>query len=78
VSVLLEPEGGKRERGPRHRGAAAPQPELPSEQVGAGERKRVGEQEQEVVAEHGGVGAGAEERRRCVSDERVGERERVV
>ena len=78
MPVLLEPERRERERGPGDRRSAAPQPQLPRQQVGAEERQRVGEQEHEVVAEHRRVRTRAEQPRRGVADQRVGERQRVV
>ena len=59
--------------------AEPPQAELAREQVGADEAQRPGEKEQEVVADERRDGAGAEERRRAVAEQRVreGEAERV-
>ena len=57
MAVLLQPEGRERERRPRDRRSPPPEPELPRQQVGAGEGQRIGEQEEQVVAEHRGLRA---------------------
>ena len=78
VAVLLQPEGRERERRPGDRRSPPPEPELARQQIGAGERQRVGEQEEQVVAEHRGLRTRSKEPRRGVADQGVGEGERVA
>ncbi len=63
---------------PHHRRGERAQAELPAEQVGARERERVGEHEQQVVASERGHLAVPDQPRRRVAQQRVGEREAVA
>ena len=77
MAVLLQSEGRERERRPGHRRSPLPSPSSPRQQIGACERQRVGEQEDQVVAKHRRLGARSEQPRRRMADQGVGEGERV-
>ncbi len=77
MAVLLQPERREGEGRAGHRGPAAAEPELASQEVGAHERERVREQEHQVVPEHGGMRAGTDQPRGGIADQRIGERECV-
>jgi hypothetical protein len=78
VTVLLEPPRCVSERGARDRGAGATGPELAREQPGAHEAERIREQEQQVVAQHGGRHAAPDRAGRRVAGQRLRDREAVL
>ena len=75
VPRLGDAVGGVGEGDARGGRGVPAQAELAREQVGADEAQRPGPQEQEVVADERGDRARAEERRRAVAEQRVGEGE---
>ena len=78
VAVLLQPVGGVGERGPGDHGADRAEAELAGEHVCAEEGERVGEEEEQVVPDHGGVRPAADDSRRGVADQRIAEGKRVL
>ncbi len=60
---------------PGHRRARAPRAELPGQHVRPERGQRMGQHEHDVVAQQGGLGAGADHAGRCVPEQRVGEGE---
>jgi hypothetical protein len=78
VAVLLEAEGGEGVGRAGDGGTSGTESQLARQQVRAGEREGVGEQEHQVVADDGRVGALPDQSGGRVADERVGERERVA
>src|SRR5204863_9453279 len=75
--VLLEPEGCEGEGGARDHRARRAQPELAREQVRAEEGERVGEEEEQVVADERRVRPATDQTGRRIADESVAEGERV-
>ena len=78
VTFLLQPPRGVGEGEAGDRGAGPVRAEFACEQPGPGEAQRVGEEEQDVVARDGGARALADQPRRGVADERVGDGEAVA
>jgi len=78
VTILLESPGRVGVRGARDRRPGPSGAELAREQPRAQEAKRVGEQEEHVVAEHRRRDSAADRAGRRVARERLGEREAVL
>jgi hypothetical protein len=78
VPVLLEAEGREGESRPGDDRSRGPDPQLARQQVCAEEGQRVGEQEQHVVARHGGLAPRPDQPGRRVAEQGVGECKRVV
>jgi len=78
VPVLLQPVGRVRERRARDRGSDRAQPQLAREQIGAEERQRVGEEEEQVVADHRRVRPAADDPSGRVADQCIAEGQRVL
>jgi hypothetical protein len=78
VAVLLEPPRRVGERRARDKCADAAGVQFASQQPGAEERERVGEQKQQAVAEDGRLRSRADQPGRRVADQRVRERQRVL
>ncbi len=78
MTVLFQPVGREGERRTRDRRSGRAEAELARQHICPEECERVGEDEEEVVADHGRVRAAADDSRGGIADQRVAEGKRVL